>query len=168
MLPLDLADGRAVHRLLAETKPDVIVHTAASTNPDDCERDRGLAFRVNVKGTEHLVRFAEKIHAKLIFISTDLVYDGLRGNYAEEDPPNPLNYYAETKLKGEGLVARGCEDFVIFRMSLLYGWGNGINGSFTDEDPRVKGLFHMGGSERTNRYELGLRFCEVFGSRRSF
>lgn len=132
MLPLDLADGQAVRRLLADIKPDVIIHTAALTNPDACERDRGLAFRVNVKGTEHLVRFAEKIHARLIFISTDIVYDGLRGNYAEEDPPNPLNYYAETKLKGEELVAEGCEDFAILRPSLMYGWGNGINRSFTD------------------------------------
>lgn len=199
MLPLDLADEGGTRRLLDDLKPEIIVHTAALSDPDACERDRSLAFRVNAQGTETLARYAARNRSRLIYTSTDLVYDGTRGNYDESDEPNPLNSYAQTKLLGEQKVMRHCEDGVILRLALLYGWGHGLNRSFTDwmmenlahgkeirlltdqyrtpllvdqaaeviarviEDPSVRGVFTVGGGERVNRCEFGLKFCEVFG-----
>lgn len=122
---LDLTDPEMVARLLSELKPDIVVHVAAYSDVDGCEVNRELAWRVNVEGTRTLVKASRKAGVeKLVYISTDYVFDGERGGYREDDTPNPVNYYGLTKLLGEEAVA-GYESYIIARTSAIYGFGPG-------------------------------------------
>ena len=119
---MDVTDRDGVFRTLCEVRPDVVVHAAAETNVDKCETDRESAWKVNAAGTRNVAEACAKIGAKLIYISTDYVFDGKKGLYTEDDEVNPINYYGLTKLKGEQFVRDLCEDYVITRTSVLYGW----------------------------------------------
>jgi dTDP-4-dehydrorhamnose reductase len=113
---LDVRDRAAVAALIREVRPRVIVHTAA-LNPG-----QGTAFEaVNVDGTRHVARAAALVGARLIHVSTDVLFDGERGSYVEEDPPAPLTPYGRSKaLAEEGVRASGAQA-VIVRTSLIYG-----------------------------------------------
>jgi len=102
--------------------PDVVVHAAAETNVDRCESERDLAEKVNVTGTANVAESCAKTGAKLILISTDYVFDGVRGNYEETDEPNPVNFYGLTKLKAEHAVGAALTNSLIVRTAVLYGW----------------------------------------------
>jgi len=119
---MDIVDKDGVFRVLSQVCPDAVVHTAAETNVDECETDKEWAWSVNAGGTKNIAEACAEIDAKLIYISTDYVFDGLRGLYSEGDEANPINYYGLTKLKGEEFVKDLCKDFVIARTSVLYGW----------------------------------------------
>jgi len=107
--------------IIMDQNPDCIVLTAALTNVDGCELNKKDAFELNVKAPSRIAKAAEKFRAKLIYISTDYVFDGTKGLYSENDKPNPINYYGKTKLEGELEVRNNCEDYVICRLSSLYG-----------------------------------------------
>lgn len=83
------------------SKIDLIIHCAAMTNVNECEKDKKKCFQANVIGTRNIISLAKKSKAKLIYISTPSVFDGITGNYQENDPPNPKNYYSSCKLLGE-------------------------------------------------------------------
>ena len=117
---LNIANRMDVKTLIQKLNPDYIIHTAALTNVDHCERDKRLAWNINVEGTKHIAEIARKINAKLIYISTDYVFDGNKGMYKEDAPTNPIDYYGETKLEGEKVV-KGLRDCLIVRPSVLYG-----------------------------------------------
>ncbi|MEM3443201.1 MAG: SDR family oxidoreductase, partial [Candidatus Bathyarchaeia archaeon] len=87
-----------------------------------CEIEKEHAWKVNVEGAKNIAFACNKIGAKLVYISTDYVFDGLKGYYSEEDKPNPINYYGLTKFEGEKQVIQHCQDYVILRTSVLYGW----------------------------------------------
>lgn len=119
---LDLTDRRAVEAAVEGVSPAVIVHAAAITDVDHCQTHRDEAWRVNVCGTQYLSRAAASAGAFLIYVSTDYVFDGARGNYRETDRPAPVNWYGLTKLVGE-LAASRClpeADIAIVRTS-FYG-----------------------------------------------
>ncbi|MFW6130204.1 MAG: dTDP-4-dehydrorhamnose reductase [Atribacterota bacterium] len=118
---LDITDRKDVDYNLKKSNPDIIVHTAAYTNVDECEKNKDIAFKINVEGTKNLVDFAKRIDSKFVYISTDYVFDGMKGNYAEDDETNPVNYYGWTKLKGEQIISKGIDDFIIARTSVIYG-----------------------------------------------
>lgn len=114
---LDVRDALAVSSLIAELQPRTIVHTAA-LNPG-----QGNDFEaVNVEGTANVASAAADADARLIHISTDMVFDGQRGNYVEADTPAPLNEYGRTKALAEQAVADSGAEAVIVRTSLIYGW----------------------------------------------
>jgi dTDP-4-dehydrorhamnose reductase len=119
---MDIVDGKEVARVLSAVKPELVVHAAAETNVDKCETNRELAWAVNVEGTRNVAEACRKMAMKLVYVSTDYVFDGERGLYGEEDEANPVNYYGVTKLRGEELVREICEDSVVVRTSVLYGW----------------------------------------------
>ncbi len=123
---MDITQKDDVFRVIKKVSPDVVVHTAAYTNVDGCEKNRRQAFDVNVNGTENVASAVEKIGATLIYISTDYVFDGEKGFYKEDDLANPVNYYGLTKLEGEEVVKKICSNFAIARASVLYG-SNKIN-----------------------------------------
>jgi dTDP-4-dehydrorhamnose reductase len=129
---LNLQDRSEIENLLEEIQPEIVIHTAALANVDVCEKRRSLAHEINVAATTDLAKCAEELHCRFVYISTDLVFDGQTGNYTETDRPVPLNYYGETKLLGEKTVISTMTDYLIVRMALMYGVGNGVNGSFTD------------------------------------
>lgn len=99
---VDLTDTNAVQHLIRAVKPDLVIHCAALTNTLACEADPVKARRVNVEVTARLCELAA--YARLVFMSTDLVFDGRRGNYTETDPVSPLCVYAQTKADAEQLV----------------------------------------------------------------
>jgi len=119
---MDIAERNDVFRVLCTIRPDMVVHSAAETNVDKCETEREWAWRLNATATRNIAEACIKIGAKLIYISTDYVFDGVKGLYGEEDEANPVNYYGLTKLRGEQFVRELCDGFVIARTSVLYGW----------------------------------------------
>lgn len=122
--PLDITDGAAVRALFAETNPDLVLHGAAYTNVDGCERDPDLAHKVNALGTWTVASAADQIGAALVAISTDFVFDGAKGAaYTEFDAPNPISHYGASKLAGENLARAACRRCYIVRTSWLYGVG---------------------------------------------
>jgi dTDP-4-dehydrorhamnose reductase len=121
-LEVDIADKEQVLSIFRELWPDAVIHAAAETNVDRCETQKEHAWNVNVEGTRNVAEACEKIGAKLVYISTDYVFDGEKGNYKEGDRPNPINYYAVTKLEGEKQVIQNCKNLAILRTSVLYGW----------------------------------------------
>jgi dTDP-4-dehydrorhamnose reductase len=108
--------------LIKSLSPDYIVLTAALTDVDLCESNRNAAWNVNALGPERVAAAAKKIGAKLIYISTDYVFNGERGMYMESDPVSPINFYGESKLAGEKIVQQICPDCIVARSSVLYGW----------------------------------------------
>lgn len=123
---MDITQKDDVFRVMKKVSPDIVVHTAAYSNVDGCEKNRKQAFDVNVKGTENVADAVEKIGVTLIYVSTDYIFDGEKGFYKEGDLVNPINYYGLTKLEGEEVVKKICSNFAITRTSVLYG-SNKIN-----------------------------------------
>jgi dTDP-4-dehydrorhamnose reductase len=121
-LAADLADRSAVSALFGEVMPAIVIHAAAMTNVDACEKDRDAAFRANVTATRHVTDAANECGARLLFFSTDYVFDGTKGRaYEEDDPRCPVNYYGRTKAEAEKYILETARQFVIFRISWLFG-----------------------------------------------
>jgi dTDP-4-dehydrorhamnose reductase len=108
----DLLDGPGIADMVERLAPEVIIHSAALTDVDRCEREKELAYKMNVDGTRDIAAAAQKAGSFLIYISTDYVFDGQRGMYREDDRPNPVSYYGYSKLLGEqycdGCIVRTC------------------------------------------------------------
>ena len=114
---LDVRDEAAVRALVCEVCPAVIVHTAAS-NPG-----QGADFEAtNVIGTRHVARAAATCGARLIHVSTDVVFDGQKGSYVEADPPSPITPYGRSKMRAEEEIHAAGASAIIVRTSLIYGW----------------------------------------------
>ena len=128
---LDIVDKTSLEDLILKTRPDVIIHSAAYTDVDGCERNKTYAWRVNVEATRSIVRAARVVKSHLIYVSTDYVFDGEKGLYRENDTPNPVNYYGLTKLVGEELVRTSDLLYTIVRPSTIYGVG-GSKKSFAE------------------------------------
>lgn len=119
---IDLTDPRQITSLLAEVRPDWIIHCAAATDVDRCEHEPRHAMRINAQGTAHVANAAKAAGAGMVYLSTDSVFDGRRGPYAEDDPPCAINEYSRSKLAGEEAVARaGLERWIVARTT-IYGW----------------------------------------------
>lgn len=121
---MNITNKDEVEKVILGYKPDIIFHCAAYTAVDKAEEDRENCYNVNVNGTKNIVSVAEKINAKVVYISTDYVFDGTKeGIYEIDDKTNPINYYGYTKLMGEEVVKK-LKDYLIVRIS----WVFGING----------------------------------------
>ncbi len=117
----DVSDKTMVEKVFEEINPEVVVHAATLTDVDKCETNKELAWKVNVEGTRNIAEAVKKRRAFLVYISTDYVFNGEKGNYKETDTPDPVNYYALTKLKAEELVQDIADDYCIARGSVIYG-----------------------------------------------
>jgi dTDP-4-dehydrorhamnose reductase len=118
---LDLQDRKALQDLLLDLKPDIVVHTAALSDIDYCEANPQKAEDVNVASTLHVAELCRRTGARLVFFSSDSVFDGRRGGYRETDAPEPLNQYARTKVKAEQGIVEILANHVIVRPSLIMG-----------------------------------------------
>jgi dTDP-4-dehydrorhamnose reductase len=118
---LDLQDRKALQDLMLALKPDVVVHTAALSDIDYCEANPQKAEAVNVASTLHLAELCRRTGARLVFFSSDSVFDGRKGGYRETDAPEPLNQYARTKVKAEKGIVEILANHVIVRPSLIMG-----------------------------------------------
>lgn len=123
---LDITDYNNVKSVFEKHKPDVIINTAAMTNVDACETDREGALLMNATSVEHQVKVLESLQSDtykphFIHLSTDFIFDGTHGPLTEEEKPNPLSYYAETKLKAEEIVQASKLKWAMARTVLVYG-----------------------------------------------
>lgn len=119
---LDITDYAAVTVALERYHPSIVINCAAFVHVDECERDLEAAFRVNAFAVWHLAIQCARMHATLVHISSDYVFDGEKGiAYREDDTPNPINVYGLSKLAGECFARNYCNEHLIVRTSGLYG-----------------------------------------------
>lgn len=123
----DITNEKEVKESIEKENPDVIIHCAAMTNVDLCEDETELAYKVNGDGTGYLAKAANDIDAKIIYVSTDFVFDGQRGYYKEDEKVNPLGIYAKSKYDGEVQLEKYSDNWAIARVSVLYGWHSRLN-----------------------------------------
>lgn len=123
---MDITNQKQVEKIILNYKPDIIFHCAAYTAVDKAEEDKENCYNINVNGTKNIVSVAKRINAKVVYISTDYVFDGTKKTeYETEDITNPINYYGYTKLLGEKEVQQ-LNDYLIVRISWVFG-ENGKN-----------------------------------------
>ena len=148
---VDVTDTRAIEECLLYHQPDAVIHAAAYTDVDGCERNPDLAHRVNALGTWNVAAVCGAHRITLVYISTDFVFDGSKQTpYTEFDTPNPLSHYGASKLAGERFVASLCPRHFIVRTSWLFG----IHGkNFPDTILR----------KAASQPEIGV-VCDQFGS----
>jgi dTDP-4-dehydrorhamnose reductase len=184
---LDLTDFAAVERRFLADRPRLVIHCAAMSKSPDCQAQPAAARRINVESTAFLAGLAAA--ADFIFFSTDLVFDGRKGNYVETDPVNPLSVYGETKAAAEAIVTRNARHTVVrtslnsgaspdgqsaYNEQLRAAWAAGNTVKLFHDEYRspipaavtaravwelaaqpVGGLWHLAGSERLSRAQIG-------------
>lgn len=126
---MDVTNKNQVAEVIDATKPDVVIHTAAMTNVDQCETEREACWLNNVTAVEYLVTVCEKHPVHLVHISTDFIFDGTIGPLDENAIPNPVNFYGESKLAAEKLVINSSLSWSILRTVLVYGISNDLSRS---------------------------------------
>jgi len=118
---LDLKDRKSVEKIFNFFKPGVVVLAGGITDVDLCESRPRFAEEVNIKGTLDLAKRIKEHDAKMIFMSTDYIFDGKKGPYKEDDEPGPVNVYGRTKLEAENIIKSILDDYLIVRTAQLYG-----------------------------------------------
>jgi len=188
-IKLDLTDYYSLEDFIIKKKPDIVINAAAFTDVDGCEVNKEKAFKINAEAVRHLVRASRIIEAYLVHVSTDYVFDGIKGLYREDDVPNPINYYGLTKLLSEAYVL-SYDDSLIVRTSGVFrdkgfpiyayktlkegkevlafkGYYSPISAKKLAEaineliTYRKTGIIHVAG-ERISRYELALKIKELY------
>ncbi|HZQ08777.1 MAG TPA: SDR family oxidoreductase [Anaerolineae bacterium] len=182
---LDLRDPHSVERVLAAAQPDLIFHTAALNEGDAQEM-----YETNARGSEYLAKGAAKQGARLIHLSSDVIFDGTRGNYSEDDTPNPITPYAVSKADAEKAVLASGADAVLVRTSLIYGfkpldrrtrsillgemprlytdemrcpiWVNNLCEALVEVgEMDYRGVLHVAGTQPLSRYDFGMKLMEA-------
>ena len=119
---LDITKQEQVEKTLLTIRPDIVIHTAAYTNVDQAEAEPNKVHAVNVTATRYIASAVEQVQAKLVYLSTDYVFNGKKITpYHEADAPNPLNIYGQAKLAGERLIQSISSRYFIVRTSWVYG-----------------------------------------------
>lgn len=118
---MDFTDPFSVQDVFQAVKPGVVIHAGGMTRADDCEKAQWQAYVTNVEGTLNLLTNAEEHKSFFVFLSTEFVFDGEKGNYSEDDKATPVNFYGKTKLEAEDAVREYPGDWAIARTVLVYG-----------------------------------------------
>lgn len=119
-LPVDILSENSIKNTMDNFNPDIVIHCASLTDIDYCEGNKSETYRVNVLGTKNLVESANSCNAKIIYISSDSVYDGSKGNHSETDQIKPQNYYGVTKYEGELEVLKRSNSLIL--RTNIFGW----------------------------------------------
>jgi len=130
LFPLDLQNNLLPQ--LDNIKADILIHTAAEANLAKCENNPDYARRVNHLAVAELAAWCDQHKTRLIFVSTDIVFDGEHAPYKENDLPQPVNIYGKTKFAGEQAVQQFCADHAVLRLALVLGKGLGRKKNFID------------------------------------
>jgi dTDP-4-dehydrorhamnose reductase len=167
---VDITKLDDLYNFINEKKISQILHLAALVGARDCEENKEKAYLTNVIGTRNIAKICLEKNIKLIYMSTDSVFDGERGNYSEEDVPNPINYYSFTKLAGEYFVEM-VPSHLIIRASFLqknkFPYPKALIDQYTTRtsvdilakdilltmDKKLNGIIHLGG-EKDSLYNL--------------
>jgi len=190
---LDVTNIDQIENVLQKYNPDTILHCAAMTNVDGCEKNPILAESINSLSIKKIV---DVFKGDFLYISTDYVFDGSNGPYEENDTPNPINIYGKTKLLGEKMLQENSKNWTILRTNVLFdsqseasflSWV--INSLNEEKDievvddqfnnpiwvndfsyvidlvitKNIKGLFHIGSNKIYSRYEFAIMIAKVFG-----
>lgn len=118
---VELRDNHAISDAVSLLSPDAVVNAAAWASPDVCEKDSESARRINALGPETLAKACAKTGIPLFHFSTDLVFDGARPPYHEEDPAHPLSVYGRVKLEAERLIMAAHPAACVVRVAMVYG-----------------------------------------------
>lgn len=197
--PLDITHQSLVQEVFKRFKPHMVIHAAALSDVDYCEKNRTEAYRVNVEGTKYIVNACKRYNTNIMFVSSNAVFDGKKSFYSEQDFPHPLNFYGTTKLMGENIIAESGLPYVIVRLITMYGWQpkgarpnpvtwliskleKGEQVQVVDDvflnplynidaahllwrliQEEKKGIYHVGGSETTSRYQWMIETAKTFG-----
>lgn len=129
---LYITDRSQVFYTVAAIRPSCIIHAAALSMPDICEREQDRALIINTECTRNIVDAAQKYGSRVIYISTAMVFDGTQGGYRETDVPQPVNFYGITKPEEKYLVLAGTDNCIIIRITLQYRYGRGSAKFFSD------------------------------------
>ena len=163
----DITDLDTTLSAIKEASPDYLIHPAAYTDVDGCEKDPETAYLVNAVGTKNVTTACEEIGCPVLYISTDYVFDGTKEEpYMESDEPNPLNEYGLSKLNGERFVSSLTDSFYIVRTSWLYGksgknFVETISRLLSDRD-EIRVINDQTGSP-TYTLDLALKLRELIG-----
>lgn len=122
---LDISNREQTFKAIQNSTADIILHLAAKADVEGCEKDKilgenGEAWKINVEGTRNIVDAAREYGKKLLYVSTDFVFDGEKEFYTEDDIENPVNWYAQTKYEGEKVVKNSLSSWVIARIAYPY------------------------------------------------
>jgi len=126
---LDILDPQEIEEVIGNFKPDTIIHAAAMTQVDECEKDKELCSSINIAASKDIMNAAHKYGSSLFYISTDFVFSGEEGPYAETDKTGPVNFYGESKLQVEEALKASDLKWCIIRTVLLFGKTDHINRS---------------------------------------
>ena len=118
---LDVTQVEQVMNVISTVRPDVVIHTAAMTQVDQCETEQAACWLNNATAVEYVVKACEKTGVHLIHVSTDFIFDGSYGPLEESAKPNPISYYGRSKLEGEEIVQKSKLSWAILRTVLVYG-----------------------------------------------
>ncbi len=129
-IPVDVTQRSDVSDLIQEQRPDVIINAAAFTNVDGCEKDKEACWDANVHAVENIIDGAGDLNTVLVHISSDYVFDGMQGNYVEEDELSPLGSYARSKMAAENIVTNSPMNHIIARTQVLYGYAREVRLNF--------------------------------------
>ena len=186
---LDLCDPHSVARVMDKVHPDIIFHTAALNNFGTAEQ----MYETNANGSGSLGRAAAKHNARLIHLSSDVIFDGRRGNYVEEDAPNPITPYGVSKADAEKQVLASGANAVLVRTSLIYGFKpldprtrsimrGEMSRLFTDElrcpvwvdnlvaalievaESDYRGILNITGTQALNRFDFGVKLLQALNA----
>ena len=120
-IDLDITKNDEVKKVFENETPDAVINCAAMTNVDYCEENQDSCWKINVNAVENLAKSCEVSKSHLLHLSTDFVFDGKSGPYTENDIPNPLHFYAKSKLKSEEIVKKIMTNWTIARTIIIYG-----------------------------------------------
>jgi dTDP-4-dehydrorhamnose reductase len=120
-ISLDITDKSSIDRVFSEVKPDAVIHGAAMTQVDQCETDKEACWNANVTAVENIIAACTANNIHLVHVSTDFVFDGSHGPLAEDEKPDPVNYYGESKFAAEQLIQKSKLNWAILRTVLVYG-----------------------------------------------
>jgi dTDP-4-dehydrorhamnose reductase len=137
LIPVDIANGKVFADAFRQARPQLVIHTAAMARVGECSQNPERARQVNTEGSATLARLAAEVGSRLVHVSTDLVFDGEKGNYREEDVAEPLSVYGRTKRHAETAVL-AYPGHLVVRVSLMFGPSVVGRPSFFDE--QVKAL----------------------------
>ncbi len=130
---LDINRSRSLRKVFEKIKPDAVIHTVAWSGLERCEEDREGAVRVNVEGTWNVAELCREMECRLVFTSSDMVFDGDRGMYREVDSVRPMNIYGETKVMAERIIRTSGVNHAIARIALIYGQPETGSNSFSEK-----------------------------------
>lgn len=121
---VDITQEKQIHEAFEKAKPDAVIHTAALSSPDYCDKNRKQAQYVNVEGTKKMLKACRQYKSSFIFISSNGIFDGENSPYNESATPKPIDTYGKTKYQGEMLTVASGIPFIIVRLMTMYGWNN--------------------------------------------